>query len=370
MTHTLEASALFSNSYQQARDQFLRAAGSRGLPVQSFIHPLPGVDGELLALDVVLDGPIDASHLVLTTSGVHGIEGYAGSAAQTGLLLQQRLAASGHGHRVAILHVHAVNPHGFSLGRRVNEDNIDLNRNFIDFGQPLPANTAYEGVHDLLLPAQWPPGAELEAQLAAEAERLGPRGFQAGVSAGQYRHADGLFFGGQQAAWSNRVFRQVLRQHAAGRQHVAWIDIHTGLGPFGLGERIFATATGGPTLEAQAEQRARDWWGDITSVHTGTSTSIPLQGPIQLAFEVEAPGVLQTNICLEFGTYPPAQMLQVLRNDHRLHRHGGSVADNRAARRALREFFYPETDEWKRAIWQQSLQAVQQAVAGLAGCGG
>jgi Protein of unknown function (DUF2817) len=104
------------------------------------------------------------------------------------------------------------------------------------------------------------------------------------------------------------VFRQVLRQHVADRQHVARVDIHTGPGPFGLGERIFATATRGPVLEAQAEQRARQWWGDITSAHQGTSTSTPLQEPIRFAFEAEAPGVLQTYICLEFRTCPSAQI--------------------------------------------------------------
>jgi Protein of unknown function (DUF2817) len=52
------------------------------------------------------------------------------------------------------------NPHDFSLVRRVNEDNIDLNRNLIDFDQALPSNAAYQGVRNLLLPTRWPPSAE------------------------------------------------------------------------------------------------------------------------------------------------------------------------------------------------------------------
>ncbi len=356
----------FSTCYAQARQRFLDAATARGLPVQSHLHPLPGPDGETLATDVVLDGPPTAKRLVLTTSGVHGIEGYAGSAAQTGLLARPPAAWAPEAGDVAVLHVHAVNPHGFSHGRRVNEDNIDLNRNFIHFDQPLPVNAAYAELHDLLLPAAWPPSATLEAQLNQRSEALGPRGFQAAVSSGQFSHAQGLFYGGQSPAWSNRVFRELLRQYAAQRQHVAWIDIHTGLGPHGLGERIFATATGSPQAQAEAQTRAQQWWGTITSVHTGTSTSIPLQGPIQFAFEDEAPGVLQTNICLEFGTYPPPDMLQALRHDHQLHRHGGTADQVRVARAALRRFFYPETDEWKTAVWQQSMKAVQQALRGLA----
>lgn len=364
-TSSADGPELFSTRYAQARQRFLDAAAARGLAVHSHIHPLTGQDGKTLATDVVWDGPFDAPLVVLTTSGVHGIEGYAGSAAQTGLLAQPPQAWTPGADGVAVLHVHAVNPHGFSFGRRVNEDNIDLNRNFIDFSAPLPVNAAYAPLHDLLLPAAWPPSAEQAAALAEQAEQLGPRGFQAAVSSGQYSHPDGLFYGGRAPAWSNAVFRQILRQHIAGRRHVAWIDIHTGLGPHGLGERIFATATGGPQAEAEAEARARHWWGNVTSVHTGTSTSIPLKGPIQFALPDEAPGVLQTNICLEFGTFPPEQMLQALREDHRLHRHGGTPAEVQVARQQLRRFFYPETDDWKREIWRQSLQAVQQALRGL-----
>ena len=53
----------------------------------------------------------------------------------------------------SVLFYHAVNPHGFSHGRRVNEDNIDLNRNFRDFSRPIPRNDAYADVHAFMLPA-------------------------------------------------------------------------------------------------------------------------------------------------------------------------------------------------------------------------
>jgi hypothetical protein len=32
----------------------------------------------------------------------------------------------------------------------------------------------------------------------------------------------------------------------------------------------------------------------------------------------------------------------------------------------LRAAFYPDTDDWKRALWAQGLQATQQALRGLA----
>ena len=52
---------------------------------------------------------------------------------------------------------------------------------------------------------------------------------------------------------------------------------------------------------------------DITDVYAGTSNSVPLQGPIQFTLPAEAPGIRQTNICLEFGTVPLREMLNARR---------------------------------------------------------
>jgi hypothetical protein len=355
---------LFRPTFADARATWLALAAARGLAVDSHSHPLRGPHGEVLAMDVVRDGPADAEALLLTTSAVHGIEGHGGAGIQAGLLkLGEKLRALA-GPRTALLHVHAVNPHGFANGRRVNEDNIDLNRNFIDFDQPLPAHPDYADVHGLLLPDAWPPTADNEAALAARLDALGPRRAQMAITKGQHSHPDGLYFGGLAPAWSNTAFRQVLRRHAAGCRRLAWIDLHSGLGPFGVGERIFASMDGGAALT-----RARQWWGSgVTSVHTGSSTSIPMTGPIQAALDADCPGPDYTGICLEFGTVPLPEMILALRADHWLHQHPQADAALAAGIRAqLRAAFYPDTDAWKRALWQQGLQATQQALAGLAG---
>jgi len=354
---------LFSPTYAQARQTWLALAAARGLAVHSQVLPLRGQRGEVLAMDVVLDGPADADNLLLTTSAVHGVEGHGGCGIQAGLLqLGESLRALA-GPRTALLHVHAVNPHGFAHGRRVNEDNIDLNRNFIDFSQPLPAHPDYAAVHVLLLPPAWPPAPENEAALAAQLDAMGPRRAQMAITKGQHSHPDGLYFGGLAPAWSNTAFRQVLRQHASRCQRLAWIDLHSGLGPFGVGERIFASMDAGAALA-----RARQWWGDgVTSVHSGSSTSIPMTGPIQAALDLDCPGPEYTGICLEFGTVPLAQMILALRADHWLHQHplaGTGLAASIGQQ--VRAAFYPDTDSWKRALWQQGLHAAQQALAGLA----
>ena len=61
--------------------------------------------------------------------------------------------------KVAVLYIHALNPYGFSWWRRTTHENVDLNRNFRDFGAPLPRNEAYDEIADLLVPQAWPPDA-------------------------------------------------------------------------------------------------------------------------------------------------------------------------------------------------------------------
>jgi hypothetical protein len=356
--------ALFSSSYAQARRRFRDAAGRRGLVVESTVLDLPGADGEELAVDVVHDGPADAKRLLIVISGVHGVEGYSGSAVQTGLLglgaLDRLVDAKVRD--TAVLYVHAVNPWGFSHSRRVTQENVDLNRNCIDFGAPLPVNAGYAEIHDLLLPATWPPTQADDAALAAYTARVGAKGLQRAVSLGQYTYADGMFFGGHAPTWSNQALRTILRRHGRQCRQIASIDIHTGLGPYGHGERIFASPeqAGAPILE-----RAQRWWGELTSVHTGTSSSVPMTGPVQFAQFDECPQAQHTNICLEFGTWPSERVQQALRAEHWTWRRSANDERTAAARADLKAAFYPDAADWKSAIWHQGREAFVQALAGL-----
>jgi hypothetical protein len=300
--------------------------------------------------------------MLVVLSGVHGVEGYCGSAIQTGMLRLPPSARPALGRDTAVLHVHAVNPFGFSHLRRVTQENVDLNRNFVDFGKALPVNAGYAEIHDLLLPMDWPPSPEAEAGLAAYRERHGARGLQRAIGLGQYVHADGMFFGGQAPTWSNRTFRAILQRYTRQVRKLASIDIHTGLGPYGVGERIYASFDESPASVA----RATRWWGELTSVVTGSSTSIPLTGPIQTALTEECAQAEHIGICLEYGTHVTEQVTGALRAEHWLHRRGqADPAQAAAIKRELKEAFYPAADDWKRMVWRQGEQACRQAIEGL-----
>ncbi len=360
----------FSASYAEARKKFLEAAATASLPIESFNHPLPGRDGETLAMDVALDGAPDAKHLLIVSSACHGVEGYCGSGVQVFALHDAEWRAKAHAAGVAVLYVHALNPHGFSLQRRVTHENVDLNRNFQDFSKPLPSNLGYPELHPLMIPAQWPPTPETTAALDNFVATNGMKAMQGIVSRGQHTHADGLFYGGVAATWSNTTLRQVLRQHATQCKKLAWIDLHTGLGPRGVGERIFSCRD-----DKAAFARAEQWWGNaaspseatpVTSMYDGSSSSVFLTGLMVHSVYEECPQAEFTSIAMEYGTQPMAQTMLALRADHWLHLHPEAPAAQRTQiKQQIMDAFYCDADDWKGMIISQARQAMFQAVDGL-----
>ncbi|PUE61697.1 hypothetical protein B9Z45_04830 [Limnohabitans sp. 2KL-17] len=352
----------FSKSYAEARQKFHSVAQAAGLQVDANVHPLAGRDGEELAMDVVFDGTPDASNLLVVSSACHGVEGYCGSGVQVHALQNTSWREAAKAKGVAVLYIHALNPHGFSHVRRVTHENVDINRNFQDFSHALTDNPAYREIQPLLLPDVWPPDAANAAATDHYIAERGMKAFQAAISKGQHEFPDGLFFGGQAPTWSNLSLRKVLQKYGQNCQHLAWIDLHTGLGPSGVGERIFACAD-----DATAYQRAKAWWGQgITSIYDGSSSSPMLTGLMWMAAYQECPQAKYTGIAMEYGTQPPDKVMHALRGDHWLQLHPEAPEALRGQiKQALMDAFYTDTDAWRTQIVDQAMGAMHQAVTGL-----
>lgn len=254
-----DLSSHFSDSYRDARGKFLAAAETAGARLEH--HELPGhsgPDGLPLYMDIAALGPADADVVVTVLSGAHGVEGFCGSAAQTCWLAN---GAKDLPRGVALLLVHAVNPFGFAHMVRANENNVDLNRNFIDFGQPLPENPLYEILHQRL-PSRVGLDEDLVAEWASVHEdfwkEFGDWPASDAVSRGQYHRPDGIQFGGRERQWSARVLTERLQAHCRKARHVAYIDWHS-LVRLGDGNLLFLcfNQTGDPLF-----RRVGRWWGD------------------------------------------------------------------------------------------------------------
>jgi hypothetical protein len=357
----------FARSYAQARQKFLQAADEAGLRVEAKPHPLPGLEGEPLAMDVARDGHPDASRLLIVSSACHGVEGYCGSGVQVTALRDEAFRARAAEQGVAVLYIHGLNPYGFSHLRRTTHENVDLNRNFHDFSRPLPVNEPYRDLAPLLVPEQWPADEENMRAIMRYVEQNGEKAYQAAISGGQHEFEDGLFYGGRAPTWSNLAVREVLRAHGRRAARIAWIDIHTGLGPNGVGERIYAGHN-----DPAAIARARQWWDGegrtpVVSFYDGSSTSAVLTGLMFTAAYDECPQAEYTGLALEYGTQPILQTFQALRGEQWLRAHPDAPpALAQQIRQAMMDAFYTDTDAWRERIVAQGREALLQAVDGLA----
>lgn len=352
----------FSATYAQARSKFLEECANRSLTVKSYLNDrAKGAEGEDLYMDVARIGSEDAKKILIISSATHGGEGFCGSGVQVGLLRENFFTDLPDD--TAVLFIHAINPHGFSHIRRVNEDNIDLNRNFRDFSKPLPDNVAYREVHDMIVPKDWT-GPSYEAAEKAIAEYIEDRGmptFQAAVTGGQHIKQDGIFYGGTGPSWSNDTLRSVVKEHASDVEHLALLDIHTGLGPYGFGELIYVGDSNGIP-------RAMNWYdGEVTSPADGSSSSAPVAGTIDGGVCEMAPNATHTCVAIEYGTVPLMEVLQSLRADNWLYIHGDLDSDvGRDIKKTVRNAFYCDADDWKQMIWERGNTTILKALAGLA----
>jgi len=358
----MNTSDSFSASFPEARLKFLTAAENANGKIERFTHPEKGPEGIDLSTDVAWFGDSDSPKVFVIISGTHGVEGYCGSGVQIDLLRRMELERVPMG--TAVMMVHAINPFGFAWDRRVTEDNVDLNRNWIEFKYPLPQNTDYGDLHELLCPQSWDEVTQkqsTEALFSWEAKN-GKPAFQQAWSGGQYQHKNGIFFGGTGPTWSRRTQCELFQSRLSHAHRVAIIDIHAGLGPWGFGERIVTSRRGDAVF-----QRAESWFGaSITSPLNDTSISARVVGDGLSAAAALLPNTEVTAMALEFGTLSLMEVLDALRADAWLHTYGKlNSAIGRKIKKQIRNAFYGDTDDWKGMVVGQSLLACRQALAGL-----
>ncbi|MFK7957557.1 MAG: M14 family metallopeptidase [Lysobacterales bacterium] len=362
MSRQIEAFCDYSTSYTESRSRFLDAANARNARLTTVPHPLKGPEGESLFMDFACLGPKDAASAIVVVSGTHGIEGFCGAGVQFNLLNDDRLLERLKDFHVILLHGH--NPHGFAWLRRTNEDNIDLNRNYVDFSEPQEMNEAYQNVRELILPEQFDDNAE--AKLAAWIEENGLSEYQKVVMGGQRIDPQGIFYGGTQSVWSNQQVHQLLPLMTRHQQSVGLIDLHTGLGPHGHGDLIHAYPKGSTEYD-----NLRAWYGkDMIAINAGeygdVVSAVP-RGPIVSSLDMVLPDQESYGFVIEFGTVEFDRVIRALRADNWLHVHGDlSSSEGVEMKQEMRRCFYSDTQDWWQKIWDRSAWSIEKMADGLA----
>lgn len=263
----------FCGGYTAARSRFLHVAEIAGARLTAYRHPKAnGPQGEPLYVDVAEIGPADAPRILLAVSGTHGLEAAAGSAVQVAWLSAYASKQASLPPDTAVVLVHSINPYGFAWGTRTTENNVDLNRNFVDHDDPssYPVNPDYARLHQDLVVEHWDEEhlSRVEAASQAFREAHGDDAFFNARAMGQYQFADGLAYGGRAREWSNQTLQTIVESHLRAAQQVAFIDWHTGLGDYAQPFFLCFNAEG-----SALQREAVRWWSEAASLASGLTAS-------------------------------------------------------------------------------------------------
>jgi hypothetical protein len=348
----MDGATFFSPDYSTARARFRTAARSG----DSF--PIPAGRGDL-TIDASIVGAEQPRRLVLVTSGLHGVEGFFGSAVQLALL-EGAFAGWQPPTGAAVVLLHALCPFGFARVRRTNEDSVDLNRNFLKPKQLFTGSPAgYADLDPLLNPPTPPRKWDLFApRLFLIALGNGERRIRQAIAGGQYEFPKGIFYGGEGPSATQRILAEQLPRWTDSAERVIHLDFHTGLGPWAT----YKLLTAGSDADDKT-RRLQEWFGPAVEACRSGPTAYDTRGGIDEWLEDRFADRECHSVCAEFGTYGPLKVLSALRAENQAHHWGGDDPKRvRPAKRRLREVFAPASRQWRRRVVRQGVELVRQAV--------
>ncbi|HEX4904971.1 MAG TPA: DUF2817 domain-containing protein [Acidimicrobiales bacterium] len=349
-------------TYDESRARFLHAARGSGAAVTS--HPIEarGPRGLELTIDTARVGAADPERVLLVLSGVHGVEGFVCSALQADLLDGLGELPSD----MAVIAIHAVNPWGMAWWRRQNESNVDLNRNWQrDRGVPFD-NDAYDELHPLACPdsSELPDVGQMLAAAQSLVEARGLAWVRDGITVGQYRHPDGLHYGGARTEESNRILEAVVPQLVGGATRVMTVDLHTGHGPWG---ELTALSEQPPGSPQDTFHRA---WCDRVEATSGNpdATTARKAGPIAGGLAAVLPDATCFAATLEVGTADDLTQLGATYQEQWVHRRADrSDPKYKDVVWAYRCCFTPDDASWEQRALTAGREHLTRAVEAVAG---
>ena len=348
----VSAEAFFSPDYETARARFRAAAERAGARLDALPLHATSPRGQALSIDIAWFGPREPRRVLLHACGIHGLEAFTGSAVQLALLDEPPRFAPDE----AFILVHVLNPYGMAWLRRANENNVDLNRNFLADADSWSGAPALYGALDPLLNPRSPPSRDAFGLRAAMTSfRYGFHRVKDAIAQGQYEYPQGLFFGGKALQPGPRRYLDWLRQHLQTAEYVFAIDLHTGLGKYGSDTVIPEMRVNVTPLETLAAALGRP----LVDV-SGPSVAYEVRGSMGAALPRALPHARFDCVLQEIGTRGPLAVLHALREENRWHFFGdGSIVH--PAKQRLREALCPSAAKWRRDAVRLGVQLARAA---------
>ena len=254
-------SEYFCDTYDEVRENIknrVKKLQDSGVDVQVSEYAVDE-DDDLYIDNIYLPANKENKNLIILTTGVHGMEGYIGSVMLD--VFFEEIYPTLNSDTTGVLVVANVNPYGMKYKRRYNENNVDLNRNFIlDWENfDYSSNKDYPEVKGFLQPegeirnALWHE-AWFYIKLAKEAIFKGADKVSDALLTGQYEYPQGVYYGGKGDEISTKYLKSVFNDCLDGEyENLIHIDIHSGYGPrynMVIFNSVYETMTEAQTKEA------------------------------------------------------------------------------------------------------------------------
>ncbi len=352
-----KALSYFKDSWHQCRDAFYVQAADikeKFENVEVFTIPLSSKTDNDLSIDFCFIPASDTSKkLMVINSGIHGIEGFVGSAIQQ--MLMAEFLQPGMFSETGILFIHGMNAWGFKNERRFSENNVDLNRNFsIDQALFQTKNDGFVALYDLVTPKGQLNMNSLGNRffMLTAIKQIAQKGMPALVQAfaqGQYQFQEGIYFGGYDFEQQVAIVSKVLQEKSAPYETVLSIDLHTGFGERGV-LHLFPNPVEDPVIRKKMEKIFDGYqidWGDTDNFYTVSGQFVEFIGDL-------LPGKTSIPMVMEFGTLNTSKTIGTLKSGHisiveNQGAHWGykTKKDSLKAKEGLYEMFYPPSEKWR-----------------------
>lgn len=301
--------------------------------------------------------------LLVIFSGVHGVEAFVGSAVQRWLVDQPFIQNR---EDINILMVHGFNVYGFKNKRRMNENNIDLNRNFlIDRSAFVADDSGYKNLYDFLNPTNevtygFLSKAKFTLNSILQIARYGLENVRNSVLRGQYSYPQGLYYGGTATVKQLDLVHQLIDKYVAGQNKLFVVDLHTGYGARGkLHLLANGQKEGNPLNQVYTEENEIDFGSD--------EKFYTIQGEFlsyfihQIKSKLKDKAPQATGVIFEYGTLDSQKITgsieSLRRNVYENQNFWYPSKDAEVAEKIKNDFvemFNPSDVEWRKTILDQT----------------
>jgi hypothetical protein len=350
----------FHESYQECRDAFRNAALEQTNKYQNVVigsfPVLSKIDDDLTIDWCYIPAQEKFDRLLILTSGVHGIEGYTGSAVQ--LMFMNHILPEISMEETGVLLIHGLNPYGFKYHRKVTENNVDLNRNCVN--NPELFNTQNEG-YAALTEFLMPEGKVNTQNLRNTFFHLTaihkiikesmPVLRQAALQ-GQYDFDKGIYYGGTKHEPQISALKPFLKTKMNAYNKVLNVDLHTAYGERGTMHLFINPVDDTGVMDAIEyifHNEDIDWGDsdDFYSIHGGYlewSTQLPDSALcIPMLFEF---GTLNSQT-----TFGSLKSIQIMINENQGVHYG--FKNNKSEEKVKQQFlemYYPSSKTWRSKV--------------------